>query len=90
MPTVWPRDSTTEPARFKYCAAFAGVRGSLGTDAPWLAMQCSIVGESAAADGIERALGTVLAAGKVLTRDLGGSAGTAAMAAAIVGHLNRD
>jgi len=52
-------------------------------------MMLRYVGESAAADRIEQALGTVLAAGKVLTRDLGGSAGTRAMTATIVEHLNR-
>ena len=52
-------------------------------------MMLRYLGESAAADRIERALAAVLSAGTTLTRDLGGSAGTAAMTSAIVGHLNR-
>jgi isocitrate dehydrogenase (NAD+) len=52
-------------------------------------MMLRYVGEGAAADRIEQALGAVLAEGRAVTRDLGGSAGTGAMAAAIVAELQR-
>jgi isocitrate dehydrogenase (NAD+) len=47
------------------------------------------IGEAEAADRIEAALSTVLAAKRTLTRDLGGSAGTQAFADAIVGTLQK-
>jgi isocitrate dehydrogenase (NAD+) len=47
------------------------------------------VGETAAADRIERALDAVLAEGRTVTRDLGGTAGTRAMTDAIVAKLGR-
>jgi isocitrate dehydrogenase (NAD+) len=50
-------------------------------------MMLRYLGQGAAADRIERATAAVLAAGKAVTRDLGGSAGTRAMTAAIVGEL---
>jgi isocitrate dehydrogenase (NAD+) len=50
-------------------------------------MMLRYIGESASADRIERALGEVLADKRVVTRDLGGSAGTRAMTAAIVEKL---
>jgi isocitrate/isopropylmalate dehydrogenase len=52
-------------------------------------MMLRYLGESASAGRIERALAAVLAAGRALTRDLGGSAGTRAMTAAIVEELKR-
>jgi len=52
-------------------------------------MMLRYLGDGAAADRIERALAAVLTEGKAVTRDLGGSAGTAAMTAAIVGELKR-
>ena len=52
-------------------------------------MMLRYLGEGAAADRIDQALTAVLAAGKALTRDLGGSAGTRAMTAAIVEELKR-
>ena len=52
-------------------------------------MMLRYLGESAAADRIDRALAAVLAEGKAVTRDLGGSAGTSAMTAAIVGELRQ-
>jgi isocitrate dehydrogenase (NAD+) len=45
------------------------------------------IGETAAADRIERALDAVLAEGRTVTRDLGGTAGTRAMTDAIVSKL---
>ena len=45
------------------------------------------IGETRAADRIDRALTAVLAGRKHVTRDLGGSAGTREMTAAIVGEL---
>ena len=53
-------------------------------------MMLRYLGDGAAADRIERALAAVLTEGKAVTRDLGGSAGTAAMTAAIVGELKRQ
>jgi isocitrate dehydrogenase (NAD+) len=47
------------------------------------------VGEAAAADRIEGALAQVLREGRTLTADLGGSAGTRAMTAAIVEKLQK-
>ena len=47
-------------------------------------MMLRYLGESAGAERIEQGLAAVLAAGKALTHDLGGSAGTRAMTAAIV------
>ena len=52
-------------------------------------MMLRYLGESASAGRIEQALAAVLAAGKALTRDLGGTAGTRAMTAAIVEELKR-
>jgi isocitrate/isopropylmalate dehydrogenase len=52
-------------------------------------MMLRYLGEGAAADRIDQALTAVLAGGKALTRDLGGSAGTRAMTAAIVEALQR-
>ena len=52
-------------------------------------MMLRYLGEGAAADRIDQALTAVLAAGKALTRDLGGGAGTRAMTAAIVEELQR-
>jgi isocitrate dehydrogenase (NAD+) len=52
-------------------------------------MMLRYLGESAAADRIDQALAAVLVAGRTVTRDLGGSAGTGAMTAAIVGELKR-
>jgi isocitrate dehydrogenase (NAD+) len=52
-------------------------------------MMLRYLGEGVAAERIEHALAAVLAAGKALTRDLGGSAGTGEMAAAIVQQLAR-
>jgi isocitrate dehydrogenase (NAD+) len=53
-------------------------------------MMLRYLGEGESAGRIERALAAVLAAGKTLTRDLGGSAGTRAMTAAIVERLGRQ
>ena len=53
-------------------------------------MMLRYIGESTGAERIERALAAALAEGKALTRDLGGSAGTRAMTAAIVEQLNRS
>ena len=50
-------------------------------------MMLRYLGEHAAAERIDQALATVLAARKAITRDLGGSAGTKAMTAAIVAAL---
>jgi isocitrate dehydrogenase (NAD+) len=50
-------------------------------------MMLRYVGEGAAADRIDRALAAVLRAGKRVTRDLGGSAGTQEMARAVVEEL---
>jgi isocitrate/isopropylmalate dehydrogenase len=52
-------------------------------------MMLRYLGEGTAADRIDQALAAVLVAGKTVTRDLGGSAGTGAMTAAIVGELKR-
>lgn len=80
------------------CAVFESVHGS----APDIAgkdvanpiaiilsavMMLRYIGEVAAADRIERALTTVLSEGKYVTRDLGGSAGTRRMTAAIIEKL---
>jgi isocitrate dehydrogenase (NAD+) len=48
------------------------------------------IGEHAAADRIMRALGRVLAAGQVRTRDLGGSATTTAFTAAVCQAIEQD
>jgi len=80
------------------CAMFEAVHGSApdiaGKDlANPLAMILSALmllryaGEGQAADRIDRALAAVLADGKHVTRDLGGSAGTRAMTAAIIARL---
>jgi len=80
------------------CAMFEAVHGSApdiaGQDiANPMAMILSAVmmlryiGQGAVADRIEQALSTVLGEGKSVTRDLGGSAGTKAMTAAIVAAL---
>lgn len=80
------------------CAIFEAVHGSApdiaGQDiANPMAMILSAVnmlryiGEAQAADRIEKALTAVLKEGKHLTRDLGGSAGTKRMTAAIVERL---
>jgi isocitrate dehydrogenase (NAD+) len=50
-------------------------------------MMLRYLGDGAAADRVERALAAVLTEGKAVTRDLGGSAGTRAMTAAIVSKL---
>ena len=52
-------------------------------------MMLRYVGEGAAADRIDRALAAVLRAGKRVTRDLGGSAGTQEMARAVVEELTK-
>jgi isocitrate dehydrogenase (NAD+) len=52
-------------------------------------MMLRYLGEGTAADRIDQALAAVLVAGKTVTRDLGGGAGTGAMTAAIVGELKR-
>ena len=81
------------------CATFEAVHGSApdiaGRDlANPMAMILSAVmllryvGEAVAADRIDRALAAVLHEHKHVTRDLGGSAGTREMAAAIVANLN--
>jgi isocitrate dehydrogenase (NAD+) len=81
------------------CAMFESVHGSApdiaGKDvANPMAMILSAVmmlryiGEVAAADRIDRALTTVLSESKHVTRDLGGSAGTRRMTAAIIEKLN--
>jgi tartrate dehydrogenase/decarboxylase/D-malate dehydrogenase len=51
------------------------------------AMMLEHLGEREAADEILRAITSVLGEGRVLTRDLGGSAGTAEMAGAVVAAL---
>jgi isocitrate dehydrogenase (NAD+) len=52
-------------------------------------MMLRYVGEGVAADRVEKALAAVLADGRAMTRDLGGSAGTGAMAAVIAAELKR-
>jgi isocitrate dehydrogenase (NAD+) len=47
------------------------------------------IGEAPAADRIESALARVLREGRAVTRDLGGSAGTAAMTAAIIETMQK-
>jgi isocitrate dehydrogenase (NAD+) len=80
------------------CAMFEAVHGSApdmaGQDvANPMAMILSAVmllrhaGETAAADRIEGALSQVLREGSVVTRDLGGTAGTRAMTEAIISRL---
>ena len=81
------------------CAMFEAVHGSApdiaGKDiANPLSMILSAlmllryIGETAAADRIERALAAVLSAKRHVTRDLGGTAGTREMTQAIVAQLN--